>query len=480
VFAYAVAYRPLIGAAALVAFAAAAALVLRRRQVGAVSLRSLLVGLVLLLPSAALIGPAAGLPVVPQLFAFRLLLVAVAALGVPALLLSEARPLDIERWRPALPLALWVGWQCLALLWAPDKTAGLTYLALLGTMLAVVAATAVAGLTRRRLMAFGLTMIVAYTAIVGVSGLEATSGLRLPTSHLAEGAGSQYFAVTSVFHNQNDLATYLAVCWPFLLGAAFFTRRARWLVLAVLLALPGALAFVRTGSRSSLLAAGVSTIVLLAVLAQPGSWLRTRRASVVGAVLALALFAGAGYLLFNDSTDPMLRQFRLSALVEDIAEGSGSGSIRSELYQRGLGIAGRSLLLGAGPGQAPALLTAGIGGTNLGNLHNWWLELYAEGGLPGLLLHLTFVLGLLWGLLRRARASGSPLVRYLATCAFAALAGFSIGALGPSRTLIFVPMWILYGLSLTILAAAWAADDSVGERSTEDAVAAGPGGGERP
>jgi O-antigen ligase len=323
-------------------------------------------------------------------------------------------------------------------------------------------------------------MIVAYTAIVGVSGLEATSGLRLPTSHLAEGAGSQYFAVTSVFHNQNDLATYLAVCWPFLLGAAFFTRRARWLVLAVLLALPGALAFVRTGSRSSLLAAGVSTIVLLAVLAQPGSWLRTRRASVVGAVLALALFAGAGYLLFNDSTDPMLRQFRLSALVEDIAEGSGSGSIRSELYQRGLGIAGRSLLLGAGPGQAPALLTAGIGGTNLGNLHNWWLELYAEGGLPGLLLHLTFVLGLLWGLLRRARASGSPLVRYLATCAFAALAGFSIGALGPSRTLIFVPMWILYGLSLTILAAAWAADDSVGERSTEDAVAAGPGGGERP
>ena len=444
---------------------------MRRREIGALSLRSLLVGLVLAIPVAALIGPAAGVPTVPQLFAFRVLLVSVAVVAVPVLLLAEAQPLDLERWRPALPLALWVAWLCLALLWAPDKTAGLNYIVLLGTMLAVLAATTVSGLTRRRLTAFAITMIAAYTAIVGFTGLEASTGFRLPTSRLAEGAGSQYYAVTSVFHNQNDLATYLAICWPFLLGAAFFTRRARWLVLAVLLAVPGALAFVRTGSRSSLLAAGISTIVLLAVLAQPGSWLRTRRASIVGAVMAIALFAGAAYLLFNDSTDPMLRQFRLSALVEDIAEGSGSGSIRSELYQRGLAIAGSSLLFGAGPGQAPALLTEGTGGTNLGNLHNWWLELYAEGGLPGLLLHLTFVFGLLWGLLRRARSPESPLVRYLATCAFAALAGFTIGALGPSRTMIFVPMWILYGLALTILVAPWAAEDPVAPDPEEEALA---------
>lgn len=405
-------------------------------------------------------GPAAGLPMAPQLFAFRLLLVAILVLAVPLLLLSGPQRLDVARWRPALPLALWVGWLGLALAWAPDKAAGLTYLGLLGTMLAVFAATAVAGLTRRRLVVFGATMVVAYVIILGVSGVEAVFGLRLPTSRLAEDAGSQYFAVTSVFHNQNDLATYLAICWPFLLGVAFFTRKARWLVLALALALPAAFAFVRTGSRSSLLAAGIATVALLAVVAQPGSWLRTRRASLLGGILALALFVAAGYLLFNDSSDPMLRQFRLEALLEDITEGSGSGSIRSELYRRGLAIAGESLLLGAGPGQAPGLLTGGTSGIRLGNLHNWWLELYAEGGLPGLLLHLTFVFGLLWGLLRRARAPGDPLARYLATCAFAALAGFSVGALGPSRTLILVPMWILYGLSLAVLVAPWAAAET--------------------
>ncbi len=321
------------------------------------------VGLVLAIAAAPPCSdPRRRLPAAPQLFAFRLLLVVVAAVGVPVLLLSEARPLDVERWRPALPLALWAAWLCVALLWAPDKTAGLTYLARPGDD---------ARRRRRRRPSpaspgaawwpSAITMIVAYAAIVGVTGSSATTGLRLPTSRLADGAGSQYFAVTSVFHNQNDLATYLAICWPFLLGAAFFTRRARWLVLAVLLAVPGALAFVRTGSRSSLLAAGVSTVVLLVVLVAA----RQLAAHAPG----LDRRGGAGSRppgrrrpTFSSTTrrDPMLRQFRLSALVEDITDGERlRAASAASSTERGLVIAGGSLLLGAGPGQAHGLLTGG-------------------------------------------------------------------------------------------------------------------------
>ncbi len=102
---------------------------------------------------------------------------------------------------------------------------------------------------------------------------------------------------------------------------------------------------------------------MLVVLAQPGTWLRTRRASLVGAVLALALFVGAAYLLFNDSTEPD------AAPVPPLRPGGGHqptgaapGSIRASSTERGLAIAGRSLLLGAGPGQAPGLLTQGTSG----------------------------------------------------------------------------------------------------------------------
>ena len=54
------------------------------------------------------------------------------------------------------------------------------------------------------------------------------------------------------------------------------------------------------------------------------------------------------------------------------------------------------MLLGAGPGQVEGLVTTGTDAVGIGNLHNWWLETYADGGLPGFALQLIFVAGLAW------------------------------------------------------------------------------------
>jgi O-antigen ligase len=317
-------------------------------------------------------------------------------------------------------------------------------------------------------------MIVAFALIAGVTVLEYRTGLHLPTSRLVDGGGSQYFAVTSVFHNQNDLATYLAICWPFMLAVPFFTRRLRWLGLAVVAAGLMALAFVGTGSRSSILAIGVATAVTIVLLVRPTAWMKTRRAWFLGAVLAVALVAGAGYLLFNDSENPMLRQFRLAGLQTNITTSTGSGEIRANLYERGLEIAGGSLLLGAGPGQAYGMITSGTDALGIGDLHNWWLEVYVESGVPGLLLFLGFFVALFLGLVRRARAATDPFVRYLAVGTAASLAGFVLGALGPSSALSFAPMWALYGLGLAILALPAEAQTEAGEPAGAEAPAPRP------
>jgi len=442
---------PAPAAAALALLALVAGVALFRREIAALRVGAVVAGLALLLPMAALIGPVAALPGFPQLFAFRLLLAIVAVLGVPVVIMS-ARRVAWDRWKVAAPLALWFAWLAVTLLWAPDKAAGLRYMLVLGTMLAVTAAAASAGVSRRRLRAFCLTMIVAYVFIVGVTVLEYTTGYRVPTSRLATVVTTQTFAVTSVFRNQNDLATYLALCWPFLLGAAFVTRRFGWLALSLVLTLFGALAFVRTGSRSSLLAAGISTIAVIVLFASPGEWMQTRRARVLGAILAVALIAGAGFLLFNDSESDMLRQFRLTQLASDVSTQQGSGEYRLTLTDRGLMIAGESGLLGAGPGQADVLVASGTDATDIVNLHDWWLELYANGGLPGLALQLAFLAVMALSLLGRARHARDPFVRYLAGGVVAALAGFVVGALGPSSSLRFAPMWILFGLGIAILA----------------------------
>jgi Sec-independent protein secretion pathway component TatC len=53
-----------------------------------------------------------------------------------------------------------------------------------------------------------------------------------------------------------------------------------------------------------------------------------------------------------------------------------------------------------------------------------------------------------------ARSDPDPFVRYLAGGVALALIGFTIGALGPSSSMSFAPMWVLYGLGLAVLS--WA------------------------
>ncbi len=438
-----------VGIAALAVAALAAAAVLGRHAIAGHPVASVVTVLALLLPAAALLGPSLSLPALPQAFAFRVILVVVVAVGGGSLLLRGIRG-RFAGWDFALPLTLWFGWLCLGLAWAPDKAAGLRYLLVLATMMALTGATALAGGSRRRLTWVGVTLVVACALILGVSVLEYTTGYRLPTSRLLD-ATTQTYAVTSVFHNQNDLATYLALCWPFVLCAFFFTRRPLYLILALGIALLSALAFVRTGSRSSLIAVGIESVAAIVLLARPSARWSGRGAKIAGAALAVALLVGAGYLLFNESSNEMLRQFRLQGLTSNLAANKGSGQIRTSLTDRGLSIAGGSLLLGAGPGQAEGVVRARADAPGIVNLHNWWLETYVDGGLPAIALQLVFYVGLIVTLWPVARGDDDPLLRYLASGTVLALVGFTIGALGPSSSMSFAPMWILYGLGIAVV-----------------------------
>ncbi len=449
-FAGVVVQRPAVGLGLLALVALAALLLLGRRHLARLQVSELLVAGMLSLPLLALLGPSFALPSVPQLFAYRVMLVLVGFVGATYLIVRPA-PLAFAAGDVALPLTLWFTWQWVGLLWAPDKLEALTYIAIVVTMLALVVATAAAGSTRRRLAWFGVSMIVGYVFIVGFTVLEAQFGVRLPTSRLLDAMTSQTYAVTSVFHNQNDLATYIALCWPFMLCAFFFTRRPLWLLLSAACVVLGAAAFVRTGSRSSLIAIGISSLATVVLLSHLGARLSTRAGKVVGALVVLAIIVGAGYLLFNDSESDMLRQFRLEALVAQSEAGTGSGAIRTSLTSRALQIAGDTFLVGAGPGQAESIVSSGVDGLGISNLHNWWLETYVNGGLVGFALHLVFYVGLLVTLWPVARRDPDPFVRYLASGTVLALLGFTIGALGPSSSVSFAPMWVVYGLGLAVV-----------------------------
>ena len=243
----------------------------------------------------------------------------------------------------------------------------------------------------------------------------------------------------------------------------------------MLFILIGAAAFVRTGSRSSLVAAGVSTVAAVFLFRHLGARLSARTGKILGAAVAIVLVVAAGYLLFNNSQSDMLRQFRLEALLSQAQAGKGSGDIRTSLTSRGLEIAGASFLVGAGPGQAESIISSGTDALGISNLHDWWLETYADGGLIGFALHLVFFLLLVLALWPIARRDPDPFTRYLACGTVLALLGWTIGAVGPSSSVSFAPMWILYGLGLAVISRARLA---AGEGQLAAAAAPGPAAAE--
>jgi teichuronic acid biosynthesis protein TuaE len=440
-------HRPKLAVAALAAllFLVVAALSLRRLR--RVRLGRLVVGLMLLLPLLALLGPSVALPALPQLFAFRLVGVVALYLGLTWLAVTRVR-FDSAVARPALLVLLWFGWLTVALIWAPDKVAGFRYLGVMFTMITLMTATALGGTSGRRLKWLLALLAAAYFLIVMMSMVESYTGYRLPTSRLLTTTSSATnYAVTSVFHNQNDLATYLSLCWPFFICAFFFTRRFAWRALALIAMALGVAAFVHTGSRSSLIAVGIESLACLAFFRRGFS----RRTQTIGAIVAVLLILGAGWLAFNNSSSQMLRQFRLQGLQNNVQTNSGSGEIRVGLTQTGFGALGRFYLMGAGPGQAEVLVAESVAHAGIVNLHDWWLEVVVDGGLPAFVLHALLYFGLLAAMWRIARRGADHLLRYLAAAVMLALTGYVIGALGPSSAISFAPMWILWGLAIAVM-----------------------------
>ena len=74
--------RPAEGLGLLAVVAALAALLLSRRRIARLGIRTLLIAGVLLMPAAALLGPSLALPSQPQLFLYRILLALVVFVGI--------------------------------------------------------------------------------------------------------------------------------------------------------------------------------------------------------------------------------------------------------------------------------------------------------------------------------------------------------------------------------------------------------------
>lgn len=412
---------------------------------------------------AALAGPNLALPQAPGVFLFRVLIV-LLGLGTLAYMLMGGR----LAWPPVLTLpagilGLWVAWSFVSLAWAEDALAALRWTTFLAMMATLAVAIPVAFGTRRRATRLLVTLGIAFAIVTLISLAEIVAGIRLPTSRLAGRSADAAFAATSVFGNENNLATYLTLTLPYFLVLAVVFRDVRLRALGLGGGLACLMALLYTGSKANLIATALVLASLLIILATDPRDRRRALAAAVVAVLAVALVVpavqGSGLVSLPERA---VSKFSFSLLQEQVEVGVGSGAVRSNLLGDGLGLVAETGGIGVGAGNADVRITSLKDFPGVSNLHNWWLEVTVNGGLIGLALYVCLYLFMLTRQLRAVRHTRDPLVRYMSLAGTVALVGFVAGSLGPSSVIHFAPMWITFGLCLLAVVLARAAEANGG------------------
>jgi teichuronic acid biosynthesis protein TuaE len=412
-------------------------------------------GFLLLLP-AAVLGSVAAWPGFRTLSVFRLLYVALSVGAVCWLLLNRTLPARL-RVAPFLWfLAFWVAWSLASLLWAADKAEGIRHSIFLVMMVSLSGGAAVAINNARSLRVALLLLGLLLGVALGIGLLEAATDFRLPTSGLVGLPERYQWAVTSFFYNQNDFATYLALWLPVLLAVPFFTQRPTSLLAAALCSLGSALCLLYTGSRANLLAFILmipSLLLVLALRKGTGSkrWQWALGVALIAAVACTIYLGTIGGLPILQPPEIGVQHWQFATLGAEMEAGIGSGGNRMQLLRGGLAVTLDSRLLGVGPGNADYHLRRIPGLETAYSLHNWWLEVLVTGGVLVFVGYAIFYASLLYALFRAATRSGDGLLAFTATALFAALIGYTLGALAPSSAIHFTPMWIHFGLGLAVI-----------------------------
>ncbi|TCP65940.1 O-antigen ligase family protein [Baia soyae] len=369
----------------------------------------------------------------------------------------------------------WLLYAIISLTWAVSLKDGIRYLIYLGMMLALTFSFPFFIRTYESLWKTAKTLVAVYAMIIGYAVFESMTFIHLPASR---GYNSEFVSVvTSVFTNQNDLATFITLALPFLITAIFMLplhKKYKWvLYVGCIFSLYTLFA---TGSRSNvMLALPLACAVLLLgafFVVKREKWTKKNVTKAIIAVIAAVILANAvGVVLLSDKARAA-NNAKLASIFGFLgdfqkggwdAEGEGviegetgrSATVRKFLIINGFHFLHKSHYLGVGPGNIEPLME-GAPHVDKKNMHNWWLEVLVNFGVLIFVLYMAVYFWLLWRLWKFASlkhgAFTSPVIRWSAFATLSSLIGFFFGGMAPSSCIHYTPMWITVGIGLAVVA----------------------------
>ncbi|MBL4705248.1 MAG: O-antigen ligase family protein [Flavobacteriales bacterium] len=349
-------------------------------------------------------------------------------------------------------------WYGISALWAIDPKASLKYMyyVIMGvTICFSIVEYATTPSKLNRLLQFtgvivGLEMIV--------SGLERFQLFRWPISPyspLSAHFGREYKiesaysaeivehlqTIPTGFHwNPNNTAIAILISIPFFLFSKSWILKVLGTVMGIFVIFSG-------NSRTALLALALLFVCGVFYL-KP----KVRNMTIIGGIVLIGIISTVSYVQKNSIYHQVnYAAASLEAMFSEEHRNISSISVRRNLAENSKNALFDSWGAGVGGGNAKVIQNnMGLLDQKTVSQHNFWLEILVEGGLFIFLAFIGWMAYLIFKLAVIYKTSRSE-IKWIAGACSLALVGFSFGCISLSSAIFFMPMWMLFGVSVATI-----------------------------
>ncbi len=351
-------------------------------------------------------------------------------------------------------------WYIVSLLWTPNLELGLKYIFYIFCGLILLLSIISFSINLKNLdKIFHLLSIFVLIEIV-IALLESFTSFRMPISSYSSLAsffgkdpinysglnslilGSNFTPPTGFRWNTNDLAICMIIALPF-----FLCNKHTLIKIFGILAISTIV--VMTASRAVFL----SLILVFSLYL----FFIKKKLGTLSLIWLVGFMLIWGMNEFRDSENPRMNELAnsvdaLGLYLKGEIDIGGSLEWRRELVDNGLSAFYNSFGLGLGAGGSVANQEAiGPVAGRFTSMHNFWVELLVEGGLFVAINIIFLLIGMIYKLFIISRNSINKRIKFYSESLFLSVCAFIPSAISASSTIYFFPMWIMFGIAISVI-----------------------------
>ena len=351
-------------------------------------------------------------------------------------------------------------WYSTSLFWSIDLLLGLKYLFYLICGFSISASIITYSDHIKRLNKLFNILIVLFSIELIIAFFESFTNFRMPISSYSSIATifnkepvnysefdniisySIFSPPTGFRWNTNDFSICSIIALPFFLTSKKITVKFLGIIAITILV-------TLTGSRAVFLSLILIYSLYLFII--------KKRLITLGLIWSFSILLIFGMINLSESDNPRLNEVANSInagimYLKGDFDVSGSLMWRRELIENGLSSFFDSFGLGIGAGSTVAnqQIIGPVAG-RFTSMHNFWIEILVEGGLIIAAIIFSSLISMVFSLFRISKTCDNQIIKYYSSSLFLSLLGFVPAAIAASSTIYFFPMWILFGLSISVI-----------------------------